>query len=441
MTRALRPLLGLALLGLFACQNNEAPGGPGVGGAGGATGGSGGRGGAGGRGGGSGGTGGSGGDAGGGGSSVTGGSGGTGSGGSGGTGVDAAPGDTGATEGGSGDGPTGDGAPGANLFNDPLAPAPSNLKDVGLFPAFPDVAQVNPRAFGFEPRFPLWSNGLDKVRYLVLPTGKKINTTDRNLWDFPVGTMLFKTFSFKDPAMGGKDRPVETRLIRRLNDTAATRTEQWEFLIYEWSEDAKSATLIANPRNPKPRQVVIGGQTITHEIPSRTNCRQCHIANFATVIGFDELRLNGPRASGGMNQLQEVIGKGFLTVTPPTPFATITDTNMQRRAVREYMHANCGHCHNGGMTVEEVTRVFDLREKAFEMNTINKPTEGRTKPGLRIIPGRPDDSILYQAFSREMNEPELNRMPLVGVQVADMPAVMLLRQWILSLPPTAPTRP
>lgn len=320
------------------------------------------------------------------------------------------------------------GPPVMSLLTDPLGTLPENLKDVGLFPAFPDLTKAHPRAFLFEPRYPLYSNGLDKLRHLVMPEGKKIDTANRELWDFPVGTLFFKTFSFKDPAMGGKDRPVETRLIRRIAGTG-TRTEQWDFQVYEWSEDGKTATLL-NIRNPKDRQVVINGQTITHQIPGRIDCRKCHIANFTTVIGFDELRLNGPLGAATKTQLQEVIDRQWLTAPPAAPHAQIVDSNPRRKWIREYMHANCGHCHNGGVTAEEITRVFDLREKAFVANTVNKMTEGRTKSGLRIVPMKPDESILFLAVKNEMNEPELNRMPLVGVQVADKDAVARLREWI-----------
>ena len=96
--------------------------------------------------------------------------------------------------------------------------ATQNLKDVGLFPAFPDMTQVHPRAVGFKPRHELWSNGLGKARFAILPDGQKINSSTRDAWDFPIGTLFFKTF-FQDPGAGGKQRPVETRLIRRKATT------------------------------------------------------------------------------------------------------------------------------------------------------------------------------------------------------------------------------
>jgi hypothetical protein len=321
-----------------------------------------------------------------------------------------------------------DAAGAASLVTNPTGALPMSLGDTGLFPSFPDLSKTHPRALLFEPRYPLYSNGLDKLRHVVLPEGQKVDTSNREAWEFPVGTLFFKTFSFKDPAMGGKERPVETRLIRRIGGTG-TRTEQWEFQVYEWSEDGTTATLL-NIRTPKDREVVVGGQKITHQIPARLDCRKCHIANFTTIIGFDELRLNGPLGGAAKTQLQEIIDRQWLSMPPPAPHAQIVDSNPRRKWIREYMHANCGHCHNGGTTAEEITRVFDLREKAFVTNTVNRMTEGRTRSGIRILPMKPDESILFLAVSRETSDPELNRMPLVGVQVPDKDAVTKLREWI-----------
>jgi hypothetical protein len=407
-------LVAVPLASLGGCGGSESPGNGGAGGMGSSSGGRGGSG-----------AGGSGGNpASGGSGGGTGGSGGMpDGGGQGGAGVDGG-GDL-ATDGGT------DGTAATSLMENPLATLPVDLKDTGVFTEFPDTTKVHPRAYYFEPRYPLYSNLLDKHRVLVLPQGKKIDTTKRDEWQFPVGTLFFKTFYDK---MGGK-RPIETRLIRRVLETG-TQKEQWEFNVYEWSDDGKTATLL-NIRNPKDRMVNVGGAApITHSIPSRINCQECHLANFTPIIGFDELRLNGPLPGQTKAQLQDVIEKGFLSAAPTAPFANITAADPKLKWVLEYMHANCGHCHNGGTeTPDNITRVFDLRAPRFLANTIRKPTEGRTKAGTRIVPGNPAQSILFEAFEQESNDEELNRMPRVGVNVADKDAVAKLRDWIMTLPP------
>jgi hypothetical protein len=444
MTRALSPLLALALFGSLACQNNDSPGGGGTGGT--PTGGTGARGGTGGRGGGTGGSAGTGGTAGSGGSAGSGGTAGAGgSAGAGGTGgsagsggaagTDAAPGDGGASDGG------GDGAPGASLLDNPTAAPPASLKDVGLFPAFPDMTQVNPRAFYFEPKYPLYSNGLSKKRYAVLPAGQKIDTSKRDAWDYPVGTLFFKTFFHEAATTGGQPRPVETRLIRRKATTGEPQ-QQWEFFVWQWTSDGTNATLPTEVefRNGIPKTVRIGGRDSMHTIPKRSACWNCHIANKSTVIGFDELRLNSTLPGKTQTQLDEVIGKSWLTAAPPKPWFTITDANPTQRQVLEYFHANCAHCHNGEPPLEPGARydLLDLRwDKALAATIGIRTMTVGTADGVRVVRGQPVQSILFLALEGMMNSamnPEVKLMPPVGVEVPDQAAITLFRNWITSLP-------
>ncbi|MEQ1878129.1 MAG: hypothetical protein ABL958_15915, partial [Bdellovibrionia bacterium] len=61
----------------------------------------------------------------------------------------------------------------------------------------------------FQPKYQLFSDGASKRRWLFLPQGSKIDTTDMNAWKFPVGTQLWKEFS-----RGGKK--VETRWVIKV---------------------------------------------------------------------------------------------------------------------------------------------------------------------------------------------------------------------------------
>ncbi len=333
--------------------------------------------------------------------------------------------------------PPTDAVPVVTLFENPLAPPPANLNDVGLFTALPDLTAVDTRAFDFEPRFPLWSNGLEKLRHMILPQGElgigKINTANREAWDFPVGTLFFKTFT-QDPSADGKVRPVETRLIRRIKADGPVG-EQWEFFAYQWNDAGTDAVLLTNRTYQVPVNVTIKSKPVTHNIPSQIDCRSCHISNLSPIIGFDELRLNGRRGAATSTQLQDVIAKGWLSSPPSPPFAEVVEPNPAQKWIREYMHANCGHCHNGGPPVGNITRLYDLREKAFLGNTIGKRVEERSAEGLRIVPGNPELSVLYLAFRRDRTmHPELKPMPEIGVDVVDEDAAKRLYDWIRSLP-------
>jgi hypothetical protein len=341
-----------------------------------------------------------------------------------------------ATDGGTG----GDAAPAVSLFVDPLAAPPTNLKDVGLFTAFPDLTKVDPRAFPFVPRYPLYSNGLDKIRFAVLPPNTKIDTTTRDSWDFPVGTLMFKTFTFKDPARGGADRPVETRLIRRVSAMGPIE-EQWEFRVWEWNEEGTAATLL-DGRRRVPRQVAVGGQMFMHNIPSKQDCWKCHIANKSPVIGFDELRLNHTLPGNPQSLLQQVVAKQWLTRPPMAPFLEVTGgRNATERQVLEYAQANCVHCHNGVREPREPGQRYadlDLTPAVLVRSTVNQMTMSTgTAPGVRVLPGDPMRSILFLAL-RAVDDPtvstEVKPMPLVGVDRSDRTAIDLFQRWIMALP-------
>ncbi len=64
---------------------------------------------------------------------------------------------------------------------------PVTLQDTGLCADGP-CAVINPGILAFAPQYALYSDEATKRRWLQLPTGTKIDTTDMNYWKFPVGT-------------------------------------------------------------------------------------------------------------------------------------------------------------------------------------------------------------------------------------------------------------
>src|SRR5690606_21407474 len=48
---------------------------------------------------------------------------------------------------------------------------------------------------GFTPRFQLWTDTAEKRRWVYIPEGTQIDTSDIDEWKFPVGFKLWKEFS------------------------------------------------------------------------------------------------------------------------------------------------------------------------------------------------------------------------------------------------------
>src|SRR5262245_45194627 len=71
---------------------------------------------------------------------------------------------------------------------------PERLSATGLFAAQP-AESLAPGVRSFRPRFELWSDGASKRRWIWLPPGTQIDTSDMDAWQLPVGTKLWKEFT------------------------------------------------------------------------------------------------------------------------------------------------------------------------------------------------------------------------------------------------------
>jgi hypothetical protein len=344
-----------------------------------------------------------------------------------------------------------------SVFCQPLAPLPTSIKATGLFPSAPDLTKHPANMLEYVPDPPLWSDGMEKQRFLILPPGKQIDNSDRARWGFPEGTIFVKTF-FDDSGTQGAPRAIETRLIR------AGMNDLYEFFVYQWNADGTDASLVLNDiegdvnadilvpvtinrmQGGKP-SVVNGGQPFMHTLPSRNACGKCHEQNgmvAQTFIGFDELRLNSKRgAADAKTQLQTFADAGIFSMPLPAAPATITDASAddgRLLRIKQFVFGNCVHCHNGGGQV-------DLHPDVFVANTVNKATEAQSvmPPAgwLRVIPQDPAKSVLYVQMQRTMLPPatgdgmnRLRAMPPVGVAdvAADQAALKDVFDWIMALP-------
>jgi mono/diheme cytochrome c family protein len=284
----------------------------------------------------------------------------------------------------------------------------------------------------FVPQYPLWSDGAEKLRWIRLPAGAKIDVSDVDAWRFPVGTKLWKQFSWNG-------RKVETRMIWK------TAENDWVFATYVWSEDQADATLA--PETGVGNVVGIG-RGKKHSIPSKEDCLACHQSSPAVVLGFNALQLSDDRdplaphaepLPANAVTLRTLVKNDLLD--PPRPDLAIHPPRIREsdpiaRAALGYLSANCGGCHNDRVPLDRLGLVL-LHDSNQDAHATAVNVTGRyVMPGVpedssRIVaPGAPERStLLYRMRSRRPS----SQMPPLGTVIPDDEATELVRRWIEGL--------
>ena len=313
--------------------------------------------------------------------------------------------------------------------------APPRLSETGLYDS---SGAIDPRNFPFIPQYPLWSDGAEKVRWVRLPAGEKIDISDIDAWRFPAGTKFWKQFSW-----GG--RKVETRMIWKAAE------DHWVFATYVWTEDQTDAVLAPETGIAKVADI---GRGKKHSIPSKEDCLACHQSSPAVVLGFNALQLSDDRdplaphaelLSENAVTLRSLIKSDLLSplrsdlaIYPPR----IRERDPIARAALGYLSANCGGCHNDRVPLDRLGLVLlhdsgGARNSPEPAHATSVNASGRyAMPGIpedssRIVaPGAPERSaLLYRMRSRRPS----SQMPPLGTAIADDEAAELVKKWIENL--------
>ncbi|MDD9945349.1 MAG: hypothetical protein OXU20_30175 [Myxococcales bacterium] len=304
--------------------------------------------------------------------------------------------------------------------------SPKDLACTGLYASVADK-QLADGVQTFKPAVELWSDGADKSRFVVLPEGKQIDTSNPNDWRFPVGTKLFKEFAWKG-------QRVETRMFWKVTQA------RWLKAAYHWSEDESQATRFPGG------EVEVAGDT--YYIPSAKECDQCHKGRADRALGFEAVLLSLPGAEG--LTLTDLSSAGLLSNDMGATNRTVGDdgTGLGAEALT-WLHVNCGvSCHNHQSSADAYLTDMFLRLQ-FEDTDGSSTAEAdaitstvgieavtrRWKDRTRIVPGSPDRSLLYQlANERDARDPD-DQMPPIASRVVDAEGMKLLRAWISELRP------
>jgi hypothetical protein len=299
----------------------------------------------------------------------------------------------------------------------PVEGLPTELGDTGLYGTGTTIDASNRE---YRPAWEAWSDGADKTRWIHLPAGTVIDTSDANAWIFPVGTKLWKEFR-----VGGAR--VETRMLWK--DAPA----HWTMATYLWSADQKRATLVSEPVQP------IAGST--YEVPAG-QCELCHQASAPAdkPLGFSAAMLAGAGASG--MTWSELVARGLVSAPAAASPPLASATPVEREAIG-YLHANCGvACHRPGGSAP-----FSMRldvgadgqapagaSDASVWQAINQPSRFVPAGGSGLYYRlRPIDearsTIAYRMSVRVPGE----QMPPIGTHIVDDAGRAAISAWIAAM--------
>ncbi len=266
-------------------------------------------------------------------------------------------------------------------------------------------------AIPYQVNAELWSDGLTKRRWMVLPDGTRITVAADGDLELPVGSVLIKEFS-------SGTRRIETRLLVRHDDG------DWAGYTYVWNATQTDAILASAAQS-----VDLGDGDAPWSIPSREDCLRCHTPARGRVLGLETRQLDrsilyptGRRA----NQLATLAGLGILESSPPTlaPFVDPTDAtaDLAGRA-RAYLHANCAQCHPGPGASLDLR--FDT--PLASMNVCNVRPTTAIPGGTHIL--APGDAA-HSTLTLRMKASTAVRMPAIGTSRVDRSGAAVIDAWI-----------
>ena len=310
---------------------------------------------------------------------------------------------------------------------------PPLLSQTGIFT---DLATLAPAQglIPYDVNMPLWSSGVSKKRWVMIPNDGVPNTPDERItysenhaWQFPLGTVFVK--HFERPNNGA---PLETRLL-------VHGTDGWGGVTYKWRPGENEADLAEDGLS---ESLTINGKTFDYLYPSRNQCMQCHQAGTGPVLGFRTRQLNRdityPNGHTA-NQIESFSAAGFIPevikandLTGVTTSADVNDPDVtDEHFVRSYLDSNCSHCHQpdgNSRAFFDARLITPLNNQSLICGPL---IDGLGLPApANIKPGSLGNSVL---FHRIGSHDSSIIMPPIARGPVDEEAVSRVANWILSL--------
>ena len=284
---------------------------------------------------------------------------------------------------------------------------------------------------------PLFTDYAKKLRFIILPSDEKISYINPEKFEFPIGTILVKTFyypqNFQKPA--DEWQIIETRLL-------IFTVEGWTGFPYVWNDEQTDAFLeIAGDRKNVSWIDSKGeNQTVNYVVPNFNMCKGCHVKdNKFLPIGPKPRLLNcdfSLMGSKSYNQLENfkklniIINLPEINSIPKMADWKNEEFPLDDRA-RAYLDVNCGHCHNvKGPAMTSGLFLDYLETDMRKLGVYKTPVAaGRGSGDLKynIVPGNANESILI--YRMESNDSGI-MMPEIGRKLIHKEGVSLIREWI-----------
>jgi uncharacterized repeat protein (TIGR03806 family) len=305
----------------------------------------------------------------------------------------------------------------------------------------------------YDVNTPLFSDYATKYRTVWMPQGTSVTYTAEGRFEFPVGTVITKSFGFPagiaNDANDANARRAAAAPVNWLETRVLVRsTSGWVGTSYVWD-------LAQGTSTPS-----VGGDVVTFDfidpsgqratpnylVPSQAQCKKCHANDGAMItLGPSAAQLNRDFAYAAdgravENELAHWARLDMLTGAPEPDAAprrpvfddpATGDTNARARA---YLQANCAYCHNGSGEARTTGLVLSNDEADPYALGICKPpvAAGKAAANQRydIVPGQPDASILL--YRMQSTAPSI-MMPELGRSLEHVEAAELVSAWIAGL--------
>ncbi len=291
----------------------------------------------------------------------------------------------------------------------------------------------------YDLQVPLFTDYAEKYRFVYLPAGQSAAFDTTEVFNFPIGSVLVKTFAYPADLRSPENdvRLLETRLLIHQQDG-------WNAWTYVWDDEQKDAVLKVAGKVVPLDFVDIDGlpRSINYIVPNKNQCKGCHTFDRAlTPIGPKARNLNKVFTYDGenKNQLSFWQDAGILNELPPLdqiqPLPLVDDDGapINDRA-RAYLDINCAHCHRreGPGSTSGLFLTYG-EENPVAWGYKKRPVAaGRGSGGLTydIAPGNAEQSILY--YRMHSTDPGI-MMPEVGRTLVHKEGLELIRDWINQL--------